>query len=181
MHLSKLTTIGSLLLGIFSFSAFPQTAGLTGTVVDGNAAPVPGALVTLHKAGLSAYTDKKGRFAFDSLSTGILTGSRASHAASQFLIRSNVLHFVSTHDGQAVQVRLFDLSGREVALCADIRVDKGSYSIPLFNSRSGRTIHSVLILRARVGSEEFIHRICPAGINSGSVLRATVSATGGHA
>jgi serine protease inhibitor len=176
MHLYKMAAIGSLLLCIFSFSAFSQTAGLTGTVVDGNGAPVPGALVALHKAGVSVYTDRKGGFAFDNLQTGVIAG-RPAHAASQFFIRNNALYFISSRDGQAVQVGLFDLRGREVVRLPDKLVDKGSYSVPLLIGRSGPTVHSVLILRARVGSEEFIHRIGPASGRTAVASREAISTT----
>lgn len=90
----RLTT--ALLWGVFCISlvstnAFAQTAKVSGTVINQNSAPVPGATVTVKNTSRSTSADETGRFTIDASADEVLVITSVGFAPQEMKVGSGLL------------------------------------------------------------------------------------------
>src|SRR5687768_4161848 len=75
-----------LLVFLANTNAFAQSAKVSGTVVDQQAAPVPGATVTVKKTSRSAATDAAGKFTIDASPKEVLEISAVGFTSQEIRV-----------------------------------------------------------------------------------------------
>ena len=152
----RITFFSFILLVAVTLGLSAQTINITGKIINSNGDPVYQAKASLLIAGIYVYTDAGGNFTLYQDNTGIekftTTGDKSTFDGKKLYLNCN--------DDQ-VQVKIFDLSGKEIAAVLSMKSLSGKFMIypeAYIDSR----YHSILIIQSVVGEETRTFKFFPA-------------------
>jgi hypothetical protein len=152
----RITFFSFILLVAVTLGLSAQTINITGKIINSNGDPVYQAKASLLIAGIFVYTDAGGNFTLYQDNTGIekftTTGDKSTFDGKKLYLNCN---------NDQVQVKIFDLSGKEIATVLSMKSLSGKFMIypeAYIDSR----YHSILIIQSVVGEETRTFKFFPA-------------------
>src|SRR4030042_5015757 len=151
----RITFFSFILLVAVTHGLSAQTINITGKVINSNGDPVYQAKASLLLAGIYVYTDAGGNFTLYQDNTGIekftTTGEKSTFDGKKLYLNCN---------NDQVQVKIFDLSGKEIATVLSMKSLSGKFMIyPEAYVDFG--YYSMMIIQSIVGDEartfKFLH------------------------
>lgn len=144
----------SLVISTIGLSA--QTINITGKLVNSNGDPVSQAKVSLLSAGIYVYSDAGGNFTLYQDNTGL---EEFTTNEDKSFFDGKKLYLNCNND--KVQVKIFDLSGREIANVLSIQSLSGKFMIyPEAYVDFGQ--NSMMIIQSFIGDEVRSYKFFPA-------------------
>ncbi len=152
----RITFFSFILLVAVTLGLSAQTINITGKIINSNGDPVYQAKASLLLAGIYVYTDAGGNFTLYQDNTGIekftTTGDKSTFDGKKLYLNCN---------NDQVQVKIIDLSGKEIATVLSMKSLSGKFMIypeAYIDSR----YHSILIIQSVVGEETRTFKFFPA-------------------
>jgi len=143
--------IRSLLVGIFAASAcIAQSVNITGKVTDTAGTPLPGAIVRLKNAGLTATTGADGRFTLAGNVSVIPGQTNQSPRQREIVTASNGSLFIKLPGNSTVETSVYTLQGKFTSSIRT-KMEAGTHSITLPRISAG-----VYLYKVKVGNSEFM-------------------------
>jgi formylglycine-generating enzyme required for sulfatase activity len=161
-----MAALRSLLIGIFAVSVCAaQSINISGQVTDTGGTPLPGAIVTLVNAGLTATTGGNGSFTLTSTSVSVRRQNNQlpTHGLSAGIY--NGVLYVNLQEESDVDITTFTLQGKAVST---LRRTMGAGTNSLALPRMGAGVY---LYKVKFGGSEFmIKSPLIDGISHGTVI-----------
>ena len=141
------------LIALFAGAA---SASLTGRIVDQSGAPLSNAIVQLLSAGVADTTAADGQFTFTT--TGVLVPA-ASSLKQSISCANGIISFTISSEAEPVTIRVFDVSGRQVAPSFTQELSTGEYSFDALSLIKSAALGKIFIARASLDGKMYSYKI----------------------